>query len=111
MASSSTNSRIAEEKVTVRQMVQIYCHGHHHPLGEASPDGLCPDCAALLDYAFTRLDHCRFGEQKTTCKKCPVHCYKPAMRQQMRQAMRYAGPRMMWYHPLAAIRHLLREMR
>ena len=79
-------TRIEEEKVTVRQMVEIYCHGVHH-----TPGGLCNECSTLLEYAFARLDHCKFGEQKSTCKKCPVHCYKPLMR--------------------AAIRHLVREFR
>ncbi len=32
------------------------------------------------------------------------------MKERMRQAMRYAGPRMMWYHPIAAIKHLIREL-
>ncbi len=31
-------------------------------------------------------------------------------KEKMRQAMRYAVPRMMWYHPVAAIRHLIREL-
>jgi len=115
-------TRIEEEKKTVRQMVEIYCKGHHH----ASPplrgfcrrakcrDGgrpLCEDCSALLDYAFARLDHCKFGEKKPTCKACPIHCYKPAMREQMKVAMRYAGPRMLWHHPVSAIKHLFRELK
>ena len=49
-------------------------------------------------------------ENKPTCKKCPIHCYKPDMKEKMREAMRYAGPRMMWYHPIAAIKHLIREL-
>ncbi len=93
-------------------MVEIYCHGKKHT---PSTDlkigkGLCEECNALLDYAYQRLDHCKFGEQKPTCKNCPIHCYKPAMKEQMREVMRYAGPRMMWYHPIAAIRHLIREL-
>ena len=32
------------------------------------------------------------------------------MKKKMREAMRYAGPRMMWYHPIAAIKHLIREL-
>jgi len=99
-------TRIEKEKKTVRQMVEIYCRGNHHKMaGE-----LCKECSALLDYAFARLDHCKFQEKKPTCKKCPIHCYKPVMREQMRQAMRYAGPRMLWYHPLSAIKHLIREL-
>ena len=54
-------------------MIGIYCRGHHGTQGE-----LCPDCADLLSYAGLRLEKCPFQENKTTCAKCPVHCYKPA---------------------------------
>ena len=98
-------TRIEQEKKTVRQMVEIYCHGKKHV-----SKGLCEECSTLLDYAYQRLDHCKFGENKPTCKKCPIHCYKPDMKEKMREVMRYAGPRMVWYHPIAAIRHLIREL-
>lgn len=65
-------TRIEQEKKTVSQMVKIYCHGKKH-----TKEGLCEECSALLDYAYTRLEHCKFGEKKPTCKKCPIHCYKP----------------------------------
>lgn len=67
---------------------------------------LCPQCQALLDYAHKRLERCRFGEDKPSCTRCPVHCYKPAMREQIRQVMRYSGPRMLLHNPIMAIRHL-----
>ena len=67
---------------------------------------LCPQCQALLDYAHKRLEHCKFGEDKPSCTRCPVHCYKPAMREQIRQVMRYSGPRMLLHDPIMAIRHL-----
>lgn len=67
---------------------------------------LCPQCQALLDYALQRLERCRFGEDKPSCTRCPVHCYKPAMREQIRQVMRYSGPRMLLHNPIMAIRHL-----
>jgi hypothetical protein len=93
--------RIAREKKTMRAMVRIYCRGHHGSRGE-----LCHDCRALLDYAYCRLDRCPFGQQKSTCAKCPIHCYKPAMRTRAKVVMRYAGPRMLWRHPILAIRHM-----
>lgn len=99
-------TNIEREKQTVGHMIEIYCHGHKH-----TKNGLCDECKALLDYAFVRLDHCKFGEKKTTCKKCPIHCYKPDMKEKMRAAMRYAGPRMIWHHPVAAIRHIVKEVR
>ncbi len=93
-------SRIKKEKQIVTVMVKLYCQKK-----EGNPK-LCPSCQALLDYAYARLDRCPFGENKTTCQKCPIHCYKPAMRDKMREVMRFSGPRMLLYHPIAAIWHL-----
>ena len=98
-------SRIDEEKKTVEQMIRLYCR---HKEGNSE---LCASCAELLEYSHKRLSMCRFGENKRTCRQCPVHCYKPSMRERMRDVMRYAGPRMMLYHPMAALRHLWREAR
>lgn len=98
------SQHIEQEKHTVSLMVGIFCHGKH---GKPADGGLCPDCQALLAYAHLRLDHCRFGEHKPVCKKCPVHCYRPDMRKRIKDVMRYAGPRMLWHHPVAALRHLL----
>ena len=98
-------TRIAAEKKTVEQMIRLYCRlkdGHSE---------LCPECKALLEYAHARLDRCKFGEAKKTCRQCPVHCYKKDMRERMRAVMRFSGPRMMWYHPVDAIKHLWREWR
>jgi hypothetical protein len=97
-------SRVKEEQQVAEQMIRLYCRKKEGN-GE-----LCPSCAELLQYARMRLEHCRFGENKTTCKKCPVHCYRPEMRERIRKVMRWAGPRMIWYHPAAAIRHLFREL-
>lgn len=96
--------RIEEEKAVVEQMIRLYCQkseGHSE---------LCTSCRELLDYAHSRLDRCRYGEDKPTCKKCPTHCYRPEMKERIRTVMRWAGPRMIIYHPLASIRHLLREI-
>jgi hypothetical protein len=89
---------------TVGAMVRIACAGRH-----AAGGGLCADCAGLLDYALFRLEKCPFQERKTTCAQCPVHCYKPDPRARMKEVMRYAGPRMLWRHPLLALWHLRQE--
>jgi len=44
---------------------------------------------------------------KTTCARCAVHCYNPEMRRGICAVMRYSGPRMFFYHPVMALRHLL----
>lgn len=102
---SQSLSRIDYEKKTVEQMIRLYCRKK-----EGNAD-LCSQCRELLDYAHARLSRCPFGNEKKTCRKCTVHCYKPAMREHMRRVMRYAGPRMLWYYPLDAVKHLWREMR
>jgi predicted amidophosphoribosyltransferase len=96
-------SRITREKKIVELMIRLYCKRK-----ERNRE-LCPACQDLLKYAHARLEHCPFGEKKSTCRLCTVHCYKPEMRQRMQSVMRYAGPRMLLYHPIAAIRHLMEE--
>jgi hypothetical protein len=93
------------DRRTVSAMVYIYCHDHHTTRGRL----LCDGCAALMAYADARLAKCPFGEEKTTCRECPIHCYRPDERATMKEVMHYAGPRMLWRHPLLAIRHLLLE--
>jgi len=98
----STGPRIAREKRTIRAVLRIYCRGHGH-VGRP----LCPECMELMNYALCRLERCPFGEDKTTCAKCPVHCYKPAMRARVKEVMRYAGPRMLLHSPMLALLHQL----
>ncbi len=95
-------TRLAREARTIEAMVHLHCHDHHD-----GRQGLCPACRELVAYAHRRLERCPFGESKPTCARCPVHCYRPDMREQVRAVMRYAGPRMLWRHPLLALQHLL----
>ena len=96
--------RINRERRTVRAMVEMYCRDHHP--GHA---GQCAECNGLSAYAMARLDRCVYKDEKPTCKKCPVHCYRSDMRATMRDVMIYSGPRMLLAHPVLAIRHLLDE--
>ena len=70
-------------------------------------EAVCPECAQLDEYAALRTRRCRKMHVKTSCDACENHCYKPEMRERIRQVMRYSGPRMITKHPVAAIRHLL----
>ncbi|MBD8389069.1 nitrous oxide-stimulated promoter family protein [Dysgonomonas sp. BGC7] len=93
------------EKRTVTKMIHIYCAAKHNTSGK-----LCPDCKDLNIYALNRLEKCRFGEDKPNCEKCPVHCYRPDMRQNIKEVMRYSGPQMLFRSPLLAILHLIRNL-
>lgn len=94
-------SKIEHEKLVVKWMIELYCKK------KEKNEELCPQCKNLLEYAWKRLDFCKFGEKKSSCKKCPIHCYKADMRERMRQVMQFSGPRMILHHPITAIKHLL----
>jgi hypothetical protein len=98
-------SRIHRESKTVSVMIADYCRNHH------TNKHLCSDCEKLLDYALQRLKKCPYQDGKTTCAKCPMHCYKPEMRDSIRKVMRYSGPRMILKHPVLAIYHLIDSRR
>ena len=96
-------NRIEREKQTVRKMIKLYCH---HRLGL---DKMPEEYQHLAEFACRRLDHCKYGENKTACKDCPTHCYAPKERELIREVMRCVGPRMIFYSPREAIRHLLNK--
>lgn len=97
--------RLKREARTVEVMIGMYCRDHHK-----APD-LCHSCRSLMEYSLRRLDKCPFGEGKTVCALCPVHCYKPESRQLVREVMRYAGPRMTFRHPVMAVTHIFDRRR
>ena len=97
-----TQTKREREKRMGSQMIALYCRKKHHTRGD-----LCPQCAALDAYAKMRADKCPFMETKTFCSNCRIHCYKPDMRAKIREVMRFAGPRMILHHPVAAIRHVV----
>jgi len=94
--------RLRREYKTIAAMMKIYCRDHH-----GSNGALCDECQELQDYAFARLAKCPFQEDKSTCANCLIHCYRKDMKERIRVVMSYAGPRMMWRHPVLAIMHLL----
>ena len=93
------------EKKVVSLMISLYYRRNH------GGKELCPDCAALRDYAMLRSDKCPFMETKTFCSNCKVHCYKADMREKIREVMRFSGPRMILYHPILAVRHVMESKR
>ena len=94
--------RARRELETVRVMIALFCRAHHKAHG-----GLCPECNELFLYASERIARCPYGSDKPTCQKCPIHCYKRDRREQIREVMRFAGPKMALRHPLLALWHLI----
>ena len=101
------SGRLQREHDTLTCMTKIYCKDHH-----GLQDGsLCDNCGALMAYSETRLAKCPYGDAKPTCAKCPIHCYKKEQREQVREVMRYGGPRMPLRHPIRALTHVFDKLR
>ncbi len=98
--------RIEREKRTVGMMVKMYCNHNHDKIGS-----ICSDCNELIEFASKRINLCVFQEDKPVCSECQVHCYRRDMREKIKTVMRFAGPRMIFRHPIIGIRHLIDKRR
>lgn len=112
VASSRVGAKRDREKRVVSLMISLYCHkkhggfrkGVHRRMGAPI---LCAECAELDRYARQQIDRCPFMETKTFCSNCRVHCYAPEMREKIKEVMRFSGPRMVFHHPIMALRHVI----
>lgn len=95
------------EKKTVGALISIYCHSIHKTL----KGSLCDECQDLKDYALMRLTKCNFGSAKPVCSKCKTHCYSNSMRDKIRAVMRFAGPRLIFHHPILSFIHLYKFLK
>lgn len=91
------------EMKTVLLMIYLFCRGKHG----SDRKMLCRECEELATYVEQRIKNCPHMETKTFCSSCETHCYKPEMRERIRDVMRYSGPRMILYHPIMAVKHLI----
>ena len=103
MKAKNLEDKREKEKRVVNRMIALYCRGNHG----TGHGALCPECAALAEYANARVDHCPHMATKTFCSNCRTHCYKPDMREKIRTVMRWSGPRMIFHHPVMAVRHVV----
>lgn len=104
--SKDMQTKREREKQIVSEMIALYCKKQHK-----QKTGLCPECQKLNEYACVRSNKCPFMETKTFCSNCKVHCYQPQMREQIREVMRFSGPRMLFTHPIMALRHVIESKR
>lgn len=93
--------RIEKDRKTLYFMIDFYCQKKHKV-----KNNLCEDCDELYNYASKKLDLCKFGENKPSCKNCTIHCYKPDMRDRIRDVMRFSGPRVIFHRPHQYIRYV-----
>ncbi len=118
------DGRVARDTRLLGDFARIYCSGKHpdrekRPLSSTGVElgvygkapVVCDECAALLVYAEKRRALCpqdKPGSAKPFCSHCETHCYKPDMRELMRDVMRYAGPRSLLHgHAIDGLRHAI----
>lgn len=92
--------KIEKEKKIVALMISMYSQGVDKKKLEDNEE-----CLNLLRYAELRLSKCPFKDNKKFCSHCKIHCYQKEYREKMKKVMRYAGPRMLFKHPILLFKH------
>jgi hypothetical protein len=98
--------KLRREKRTLIALTRIYCNAHH-----GKKFGMCCECNELAMYAMGKIGRCSFGKNKPICNRCTVHCFHPDYREEMKKVMRYSGPRIIWRHPILALRYYIRKIK
>ena len=96
-------SKIEKEKDIVKFMIQYHCIKNHNK------KEICISCIDLINYAHEKLSICPFGEKKTLCLKCKIHCYSKEKREEIRKVMSYVGPRMLYLKPIQYVKHIFNK--
>ncbi len=112
-AGSRVSAKRDREKRVVSLMISLYCRKKHGNFWKSyrGNSSLCAECAELDRYVRQQTDRCPVIATKTFCSNCRVHCYTPEMRERIKTVMRFSGPRMIFYHPIKAIRHVIESKR
>jgi len=119
-AATRRNRRLARDLRLLARFVGAFCRSWHAGVAHTPfalkghdveqlcgrPVPLCDACRKLLAHAWVMRTRCPL-DPKPACKKCPVHCYAPTYREQMRAVMRYAGRRLILTGRLDYLLHLL----
>lgn len=101
MTDQEIREKREKEKENMCRMVKIYCNKNHK-----TKKTLCDECQKVLEYSNFRTEKCPHMQTKTFCAFCETQCYKPDMKEKVRDIMRFSGPRSIMYHPVSAISHL-----
>ncbi len=104
--SNFKSKELFREFLSVMYMIEIYCSWKHQE--STNP---CSDCLDLIEYAKNRLTKCPFQDSKPACRNCKIHCYQEPYKSKIKQVMRFSGPLMLFYHPILAVKHLVKEFK
>lgn len=117
LSPDETEKRRKEEEALYLAMAELYCKkkGHDGRTEVFEKDGtplryrgkpllLCENCARMALRAVRQTRHCPHMAYKTFCHECPRPCHKPDP--EIRDMMRFSGPRVLLRHPLMYFRFL-----
>ena len=96
--SSKKNSKTYSVKI-MRAMITIYCVNNHNSNGE-----LCDSCSELFNYTTRRFALCP-QKRNSPCSLCDINCYSSEKRAELREVMKFSGPRMFFRHPIMTLVH------
>ena len=120
MAGWPADTKLEKDLRVLVRFIRLYCDHRHgaaakEPFSLRGLDGrslgrrpvvLCHPCRKLLAHALVKRSRCPL-DPKPACKHCPVHCYHPTYRQNIREVMRYSGRRLVLSGRLDMLYHLL----
>lgn len=120
MAGTAADTRLEKDLRVLVCFIRLYCDHRHAEAAKAAfavqgfngrvlgkrPFVLCHPCRKLLGHALVKRSRCPL-DPKPACKHCPVHCYHPTYRQNIREVMRFSGRRLVLSGRLDLLYHLL----
>ncbi len=95
---------------TLHRMHMIYCKHNNHKV-RLDNNGLCQSCQNLLNYSLLKTSKCKHKEKGRLCSSCKNHCFSHEKRSQIRQLMRFSGPRLFLSNPILSIRYLILKVK
>jgi hypothetical protein len=84
-----------EDRHAGESKTRLYLKTHDVDALAGQSIDLCKRCTRLVTHALVKRTNCSM-DPKPACKHCPVHCYQPAYRAEMKEVMRYSGRKLLF---------------
>lgn len=99
---------IEKDRRTLEAIGRIYCQGNHASC-EKDASGMCPECRAAIEQTLARTEVCPHNHEGN-CQDCTTPCHRGEAKQQIKNIMRYAAPRMIFRHPFMTLEYLRKKI-
>ncbi|MDY0234818.1 MAG: nitrous oxide-stimulated promoter family protein [Gudongella sp.] len=102
MNEDSKQIKIKKEISILTTMIDIFYKNKNH-----REQYTTTEIEELKNYCKSRILNCPVILEKTFCSSCKIHCYDEKHRAFIKKVMKYSGPKMIFFHPILLIKHLL----